>query len=200
MLCRDCGLLTSGEAEVVCTFCRSRTRFWTVLDDIPVGLRAWAVSSLRIWTSILQEEAEKFQEHKRLQEDAGKTAASKAKSPATNPSPGPGRSEAVDEAERPDKSWIEPKREEEETKSPILRESSPAEGEAEGKNTSSSRAHHRDPDRPSKRKSLSRSRGRREKKRASKTRSRSRRRRRRSSILQSHRICMGCSLLVFSTA
>ena len=181
MLCRDCGLLTSGETEAVCTFCRSRTRFWTVCDDLPVGLRAWAVSSLRIWTSILQEEAEKFQEHKRLQEEAGKTAASKAKSPATNPSPGPGRAEAEEGTSEPDKAWVETKREEEKASSPIKKESSPTEAEEEGKHTSSSKAYPRDQKRPSRRQSRTRSRRHRDKKRASKTRSRSGRRHRRSS-------------------
>ena len=181
MLCRDCGLLTSGESEPVCTFCRSRTRFWTVCDDLPVGLRPWAVSSLRIWTSILQEEAEKFQEHKRLQEEAGRSAASKAKSPATNPSPGPGRKEVEEDTSEPGKAWLEPKREEERPSSPVKKESSPTEVEEEGKNTSSSRALPRDQERPSRRKSRTQSKGRRERKRASKTRSRSRRRHRRSS-------------------
>ena len=72
MHCRDCGLLCAGEQESLCTFCRTRNRFWEILDDL---LRGWAINSLRIWTSILQEEGDKRQEHLRLQEEAGKTTA-----------------------------------------------------------------------------------------------------------------------------
>ena len=180
MVCRDCGLLC-GEQEVLCAFCRTRNRFWFILDELPVSLRGWALTSLRIWTSILQEEADKHQEHRRLQEEAGKTTAPKAKSPASTTSPAPGRTEGEEVEERQDKSWVAPKREEEETRSPDQRERSPAEVEEEGKHTSSSKGHRRDPDPPSRRRSRTRSRGRRERKRASKTRSRSRRRPRRSS-------------------
>ena len=180
MRCRDCCLLC-GEAESLCSFCRTRNRFWYILDDLPVQLRSWATNSIRIWTSILQEEADKHQEHLRLQEEAGKTTAPKAKSPASTVSPGPGRAEGREEEEHLDKSWVEPKREEEAPKSPVKKEVSPAEAAEEGKNTSSSRVHLRDRDRQSRRRSKTRSRGRREKKRASKTRSRSRRRHRRSS-------------------
>ena len=166
---------------MLCSFCRTRNRFWLILDELPVSLRGWAVNSLRIWTSILQEEADKRQEHIRLQEEAGKTTAPKAKSPPSTTSPGPGRAEPGEGEERPDKSWVAPKREEEETRSPDQKEESPGEAEEEGKHTSSSKGHHRDQDQPSRRRSKTRSRGRRDKKRASKTRSRSRRRRRRSS-------------------
>ena len=180
MPCRDCGLLC-GEHEPLCTFCRTRNRFWFVLDDLPVQLRSWAVNSLRIWTSILQEEGDKHQEHVRLQEEAGKTTAPKAKSPASTVSPGPGRAESAEGEERPDKTWVKPKREEEEARSPVKKEFSPKEAEEEGKETSSSKAHHREPDQRSRKRSRTRSRGHRDRKRASKTRSRSRRRRRRSS-------------------
>ena len=55
MHCRDCGLLCAGEHESLCAFCRTRNRFWFILDELPVSLRGWAINSLRIWTSIQRE-------------------------------------------------------------------------------------------------------------------------------------------------
>ena len=115
-LCRDCGL-SSGD-EATCIFCRVRTRWWTVCDDLPVPLRGWAISSIRIWTGILQEESEKFHESQRQREEAERTASPKSASlaaPANTPKKG---SEPQGEVDRPDKSWIEAKKEKDVNKSP----------------------------------------------------------------------------------
>ena len=115
--CSECGLL-AGEGELTCTFCRVRTRWWTVLDDIPVGLRSWAISTVRIWTGIIQEEADKYLEFQRAREAAENTAAAKSASLAKPPSAPKEGSEKKEEAERPDKSWIKPKEEKDRPKSP----------------------------------------------------------------------------------
>lgn len=78
--CRACGLLT-GEANQLCTYCRVRNRFWAVADDLPAELRSWGVTTLRIWTGILQEEIDKHQESQQTQADAQKTVRPKSGSP-----------------------------------------------------------------------------------------------------------------------
>ena len=149
-------------------FCRVRNRWWAVLDDLPVQLRGWAVSTVRIWTGILQEEAEKFQEAVRQREEAESTAAPKSASLAVH-TPKEG-SEAGGERERPDKSWIDPKKEKDSNKSPKgapgVVELSPV--EEEGKTSSASK--------PAK-----------EERKASRKRSRSDRRRERSKSRRSRR-------------
>ena len=88
------------------------------MDDIPVGLRSWAISTVRIWTGIIQEEADKYLEFQRAREAAENTAAAKSASLAKPPSAPKEGSEKKEEAERPDKSWIKPKEEKDRPKSP----------------------------------------------------------------------------------
>ena len=175
MRCTACGLLTSGE-EDLCTFCRSRNCFWLVLDDIPVPLRGWAVNSLRVWTSVIQEESDKFHEAQRKREAVESTAISKAKRLASSGTPerGSEATEKVEEESKPDKSWISAKREEEASKASPVGEVSGQEETAEGRHSSSSKQVKEEPRRRSRRRSRTRSRSKRERKRKSKTRSRSR--------------------------
>ena len=177
MVCRECGL-SSGD-DTICTFCRVRNRWWHTLDDLPVALRGWAISTVRIWTGILLEEGEKYLESQRVREEAEKTAAPKSASlvgPSRTPSEG---SPKRKETEKVDKSWIDPKREADATKSPKKTTGSPgvvdlSPGEEEGKTSSGSKAAKED-------KKTSRKRSRSDKKRDRSRSKRSRRRRRRSS-------------------
>ena len=76
--CKDCGL---GYAEIdgVCSFCRALRRFVLESRRLPLGLRNWATDQTRVWVSILQEEALKFQvaeEERQVRESATPKAAS----------------------------------------------------------------------------------------------------------------------------
>ena len=99
--CRLCRI-QCAECDTVCTFCRSRDRFWRTLDQLPVRAHGWALQNLRIWTSIIEEELERLGEQERAQVTAEGSATPKAGSAAT----------PDEKAEEPvDKSWIKPKEE-----------------------------------------------------------------------------------------
>ena len=107
--CTQCGI-RCGEPDQVCTFCRVRTRWWTTVDSLPLGLRGWGISNIRIWTGIVQEELDRFGEAEKARAAATATAASKSASPVVRgETPTKGSKES--EADRPDKSWIAPKKE-----------------------------------------------------------------------------------------
>ena len=182
MRCTACGLLTNGE-EDLCTFCRCRNKFWVVLDDIPVPLRGWAINSLRVWTSVIAEESDKFHEAQKKREALESTAISKAKSPAPSGTPEAGseNTEKAEEEPKPDKAWVSTKREEEASRSSPVGEVRVREEAEEGRYSSSSRPIKKDSRQRSRRRSHTRSRSRNQRKRKSKTRSRSRQRRRRDS-------------------
>ena len=138
MSCTLCGVRTS-EPDSKCTFCRARDRFWVVLDELPFELRGWAISNLRIWAGIVQEEHEKFTSPLKQQEVVDNTAAPKSAGPSlVSKSPTEGRELNLNDkasdsrkegpqtspkggeeaVEGPDKSWIEPKREKDRNRSP----------------------------------------------------------------------------------
>ena len=114
--CSQCGVRT-GEADQVCTFCRVRTRWWTTVDCLPLGLRGWGISNIRIWTGIVQEEIDRFEEAEKARAAATATAASKSASPVVRGGT-PTKGSKEQEADRPDKSWIAPKKEGDKPNSP----------------------------------------------------------------------------------
>ena len=114
--CRLCGVHTP-EPDGKCSFCRVRDLFWLGLDELPVSLRGWASTNLRIWGGIIREELDKFLEVERQKKAAEDTTASKAASLAV-PQGAPSERGAGEAVERPDKSWIVPKQEKDRNKSP----------------------------------------------------------------------------------
>ena len=98
MSCTLCGTVTS-ELDGKCTFCRARDRFWVVLDDLPPELRGWAISNLRIWTGIIQEEHEKFVTLLKQKEIVNQSAAPKSAGPRL-PSKSPSKGREVSEKEK----------------------------------------------------------------------------------------------------
>ena len=206
--CRDCGLLT-GELNQLCVYCRVRNRFWATADELPTELCGWGVTTLRVWTGILQEEIDKFNETRRAKEGAAQSVRPKSASPgvpsepvdtprsgsqvsgadqgkaSSRGSPVPGRASKgeEDETKKVDKSWIPVKKEEDWPRTPPSGEVGVVEiEEGEGKHSSSSRVHLEEKKRRrSRRRSTTKSGSRRDRKRKSRTRSRSRHRRRRSS-------------------
>ena len=110
--CTQCGI-RCGEPDQVCTFCRVRTRWWTTVDSLPLGLRGWGISNIRIWTGIVQEELDRFEEAEKARAAATATAASKSASPVVRT-----KGSKEQEADRPDKSWIAPKKEGDKPNSP----------------------------------------------------------------------------------
>lgn len=145
-LCR----IQCAESDLVCTFCRSRDRFWRTLDTLPVRARGWALQNLRIWTSILEEELERLGEQERAQTVAEGTATPKSGSTAVSEKQ---REEVVD------KSWIKPK--EEKKASPSTSRPGLVDLEGEGKHSSGSKveeskSRHRSSRRRSSRRSRSR--------------------------------------------
>ena len=179
MSCALCGTPTP-ELDAKCTFCRARDRFWLVLDDLPSELRGWAISNLRIWTGIVQEEHEKFTTLLRQREIVNNTAAAKSAGPRLrSQSPSQGRS--VD----PKDKAVDLKEEETRTSPPSKRAGvKEIEGvveEEEGKHSSSSKAAKPKADTTSSRpRSRKRSRSRRRRDRSKSRRSRTRRDRSRS--------------------
>ena len=179
MSCALCGTPTP-ELDAKCTFCRARDRFWLVLDDLPSELRGWAISNLRIWTGIVQEEHEKFTTLLRQRELVNNTAAPKSAGPSlASHSPSQGRS--VD----PKDKAVDLKEEETRTSPPSKRAGvKEVEGvveEEEGKHSSSSKAAKPKADTTSSRpRSRKRSRSRRRRDRSKSRRSRTRRDRSRS--------------------
>ena len=67
--CRLCGFLT-GESVSTCPFCRANNRFWNTLGRFPARARGWALNSLRVWTSVLEEELERVSEAEARQQAA----------------------------------------------------------------------------------------------------------------------------------
>ena len=59
--CKLCEIRTA-EPEGICLFCRCRNRFWHSLDRVPVRARPWALTNLRVWTGVIEEECEKIGE------------------------------------------------------------------------------------------------------------------------------------------
>ena len=172
--CRLCRILTQ-EPDGKCNFCRARDLFWLGLDDLPVALRNWATTNLRIWGGIVREEHDKFLELERQRKEAEDSTASKAASLAV-PQKAPLDRGAEEESEKPDKRWIEPKQEKDRNRSP--RGSPGVEEidlpEGEGRHSSSSKV-------PKEEEKSRRKRSRSDKKRERSRSKRSRRRRRRSS-------------------
>lgn len=175
--CSQCGVRT-GEPDFVCTFCRVRTRWWTTVDSLPIGLRGWCISNIRIWTGIVQEEIDRFEEIEKAKASVTATATSKSASPVVRGDT-PTKGSKEEAADRPDKTWIAPKKEGDKPRSPkgapgVEEIDSPAE---EGKHSSGSRQH--------KEEKTPRKRSRSERKRDRSRSKRSRHRRRRSSSRRS---------------
>ena len=171
--CRLCRILCA-ETDTVCTFCRSRDRFWRTLDQLPTRARGWGLQNLRIWTSILEEELERLGEQERAQTTAEGTATPKSGSTVV---PEAKREEEVD------KSWIKPK--EEKRTSPSTSRPGLVDLEEEGKHSSGSKvAREKSGRRSSRNRSSRRSRSRR---RSRRSRSREGRRRRRPTSSEAER-------------
>eukprot|EP00435_Cladocopium_sp_Y103_P022672 s1425_g5.t1 len=85
--CKDCG---QGFAEIdgLCSFCRVLARFVAEARRLPLHLRGWATDQTRVWVSLLQEEAHKYQvaeEERKVRESATPKAASPCVSGLTGP-------------------------------------------------------------------------------------------------------------------
>ena len=51
------------------------------MDALPIGLRGWCISNVRIWTGIVQEEIDRFEESEKARASATAAAVSKSASP-----------------------------------------------------------------------------------------------------------------------
>ena len=168
--CRLCEIQTA-EVEGTCVFCRARNRFWHSLDRLPVVARGWALTNLRIWTGVVEEECEKLEEAREAREAAESTTAPKS-APASKNANTPREGSGQEKDDKPDKRWISPRREEPRSgEKPSPRGVVDIEGTEEGRTSSASKPEKEKRDK-SKRRSNSRQ-------RRPRSRSRSRHRRRR---------------------
>ena len=108
--CRLCEILTP-EIDGTCVFCRVRNRFWHSLDRLPVRARGWAINNLRVWTGVIEEESDKFEEAESAKRAAEATTAPKS-APASKSGSTPREGSVEEPTNQPDKSWISPKKEE----------------------------------------------------------------------------------------
>ena len=87
--CSDCQQYLA-EIDGLCAFCRSVQRLTSELRRLGPCLRGWAIDQTRVWVSIVQEEAGKWEKGAEAARKAAEAAAtSKAASPVTFTQPVP---------------------------------------------------------------------------------------------------------------